>query len=252
MFLVESPTRFPSFVQAGVVLRGQRIANPKGLSFWPAGIQSPRESELARMLLSHQLGRRPTDLRFLHQVHGDRIVFRSSSETGETPAADAHWTDQPGVVLAANIADCCPVVVCDEYRRAVGVAHSGWRGTTAAIAAQLVETIVHGVAGVSRESLNVWIGPCAEGDRYEVGTDVAVQFERWPEALKTHPSDRKKRLLDVRRVVNSQLIDAGVAPNRIEVSPGGTIGTGMYHSHRRDGFAAGRMIAFATIDRPSG
>jgi copper oxidase (laccase) domain-containing protein len=102
-------------------------------------------------------------------------------------------------------------------------------------------------AGVSVSNLRCWVGPCAEASRYEVGSDTAGFFRAWPEAILPHPEDPKKRLLNVRAVVVEQVLRAGVAPEHVTVSRGGTIGETRYHSHRRCRWAAGRMAAFVTL-----
>lgn len=250
MFRIETPRNLPVGIRAGVVLRSQRTNNPKGVSLWPAGTHSSREVDLTRRLLFHQLDRTPGDIRYLHQIHGDRVVHRKADETqtGKIPSADAHWTNDHTVVLTANIADCCPVVFIDTNRHAVGLAHSGWRGTAASVAPKLLDTILTKVAGTSIETLLAWVGPCAGGEHYEVGREVAERFSPWPHAIKKHEDDPNKVKLDVRTSVVAQLQERGVPAEQIEVSTGDTIGLGRYHSYRRDRFAAGRMLAFVTID----
>ena len=43
--------------------------------------------------------------------------------------ADGQMTDEPGLLLAIQTADCIPVLVADRKRRAVAAFHAGWRGT---------------------------------------------------------------------------------------------------------------------------
>lgn len=241
-------------VHAGVVLRTQRVGNPGGVSLWASGGYAPREVALTRRILASTLRRPRTALRTLRQIHGDTVVYRSAAEPSdeEPPRADAHWTREPGVVLLANIADCCPVVVAHQDQRFVGLAHSGWRGTAANIIGALIDTVcADKTSGCDPRELYVWIGPCAEADRYEVGPEVATRFNDYSEALRPHPEKGDKSFLDVAGTIRHQVIAAGVPADRIGASGGGTIGNGRYHSHRRDGFHAGRMAAFVTFDDPS-
>lgn len=235
-------------VRAGVLLRSSSHFSPGGVTFWPGGIQSTREVLLTRRIFAHTLGRSLSDLRLLAQVHGTTVVRRSADPRADhpdhIPAADAHFTGDHGPVLVVNVADCCPVMVVSREPTLVGIAHAGWRGTAQGVVGTLLSACVD--AGASLGELRAWIGPCAEGTRYEVGSDTATQFAAWPGALAPHPQDPTKHLLNVRSVLVEQLLHAGVAPEYLVTSVGGTIGDGRYHSHRRSRFAAGRMAAFIT------
>jgi YfiH family protein len=240
-------------VTAGVVLRSQRTGNPGGVSLWASGGYAPREVDLTRRVLATTLRRPLSAFRMLRQVHGDTVLYRSASEevagNVDPPRGDAHWTREPGVVLLANVADCCPVVVAHRSGRFVGLAHSGWRGTAAKIAQNLIRTICSDrETSCNPRELYLWIGPCAEAERYEIGSDTAVHFAQYPDALRPHPGQRDKYLLDVAGTIRRQAIAAGVPEEQISVNAGGTIGDARYHSHRRDGYHAGRMAAFVTFD----
>ncbi|MCG8478383.1 MAG: polyphenol oxidase family protein [Spirochaetales bacterium] len=232
-------------IRAGVVLRRGVTGNPLGVSFRPAGAFSPREVLLTRREIAAALGRPLDDFRTLRQVHGATVVRRRRDEEPDrtAPEADAQFTTDPGLVLIANVADCCPVVVACDAPAMVGIAHSGWRGTVRGVAVALVRAMVE--AGSPVEGLRAWLGPCADGDRYEVGLDVASRFARWGAAVVPNPGRHDRLLLDVGRVIAAQLAEAGI--RRIAESVGGTISETRYHSHRRDGFAAGRMPAFVTM-----
>lgn len=235
-------------VRAGVLLRSGSYSSPGGVTFWPGGIQSSREVQLTRRMFMHTLGRSLSDLRLLTQVHGTTVLRRSADprtdDTDCVPAADAHFTTDRGPVLVVNVADCCPVMVVCREPALIGIAHAGWRGTAQGVAGKLLSACVE--AGASLQDLRAWIGPCAEGSRYEVGADTVAHFAAWPGALAPHPQDPTKHLLNVRAVLVEQLLRAGVAPEYLMSSVGGTIGDGRYHSHRRSRFAAGRMAAFIT------
>src|SRR5262245_3926319 len=63
-------------------------------------------------------------LLLLHQVHGT-AVQRAPWEG--RPEGDAAVTDEPGLLLGIETADCLPVLLVDPTRRAVAAAHAGWR-----------------------------------------------------------------------------------------------------------------------------
>mgnify|MGYP006277160455 FL=1 len=232
-------------LRAGVIRRGGDVGNPVGTSFWPAGTHARREVELVRRVAAHQLGIHPRDFRLLRQVHGTRVVRRSAEEGPEILEADAQVTTETGLALIVNVADCCPVVVFSRNPPVAGIAHSGWRGTAAGVVPELVQAILEHGATVA--DLRAWVGPCAGGNVYEVGREVARHFQRWPAALQEHPQTDEKQFLDVGRAVQEQLIALGLPVRSIERSFGDTIGDRRYHSHRRSLFAAGRMAGFVAM-----
>lgn len=246
-FEIEYPADLPRSVTVGVVLRRQPPADPLGASFWRAGSASRRLVDLNRRILAVELGVSPDAFRFVHQVHGRTIVFRRGDprEVSEIPRADGQWCSSEKVYLAANIADCCPVAVYAPEPRRVALLHSGWRGSWLGIVPALVSQWRDD--GVDPGSLRAWIGPCADGHRYEVGPEFSDRFADYPDALIPHSQRTDRFLLDIPAVINQQLRRAGLPIPAISRSSGGTISDRRYHSHRRDGYAAGRMIAFAAL-----
>lgn len=237
-------TENPEFVlpgiSIGVVTRAQRIESPGLFSLAAAGIGAKRETRLFRNVFAAHLGCRVEDICLVRQVHGDRIVPRSRSDAGGIRTGDAQWTADAGLALVVLVADCCPVVLVAPGQGLIGIAHAGWRGAVKEIVPALASTLKK--AGATAETMHAWVGPCAEGDRYEVGPEVASQFERWSHALIAGSGSRY--LLDIRTVVFSQLRGAGILPQHISVSRSGTIGDPRYHSYRRDRYASGRMAAY--------
>lgn len=230
-------------VRAGVILRTQATGNPAGFSVSPAATFSPRETEMYLRILAADLGVSWTNIRLLRQVHGKNVVERRYDEpVRERPAADAHWTAEPRLVLGVLVADCCPVVLASPGAGLVGVAHAGWRGAARGVVPALWEELCG--AGATPGDIHGWIGPCAGPDEYEIGPEVARHFSDYSGALKPSRRTPTRSMLDVRRVIQTQLFELGMVPTSLSVSAGATIGDARYHSHRRDRIAAGRMIAF--------
>ncbi|MCA9648688.1 MAG: peptidoglycan editing factor PgeF [Myxococcales bacterium] len=173
------------------------------------------------------------------QVHGAAVL--RASEVGPDREADALWChrDDGPCVVGVLTADCVPVLLADREGTAVAAVHSGWRGTVAGVSAAAVRALQG--AGVSPARLVVAIGPCIEQPAFEVGEEVACQFddafverERWP---KPH--------VDLVGVVRSQLLGLGVPPGSI-VRVGGCTHDQpeRYFSFRRDGAGIGQMMSF--------
>jgi YfiH family protein len=118
------------------------------------------------------------------QVHGSAVAVVGPEDAGrgmspEAPSvqgADAMVTDCRGLYLMALSADCPPVVLYDPVRRAIGLAHSGWKGTVARIAANTVEAMVDNFGSEPDDivaAIGPGIGPCC----YEVGPNVVEAVE---------------------------------------------------------------------------
>lgn len=120
----------------------------------------------------------------LRQIHTD-IVHRVDAATlsgKEAPQADALVTRERGVLLAVQTADCVPILLADPKNRAVAAIHSGWRGTLRRIAEKTVGRMQMEF-GTRPADLIAAIGPGIGGCCYEVGSEVAREFDsQFPEA----------------------------------------------------------------------
>ncbi len=178
-------------------------------------------------------------LHLLKQVHGTTVV---SARWEGRPEADAATADQPGLILGIETADCLPVLLVDPVRRRVAAAHAGWRGTAAGVTRAAVSALV---AGGSRPSdlvaaLGPGIGPCC----YEVGPELVAAFGPGGEAF-FRDGPRGRPHLDVRAANVAQLRAAGVPEAQVHhVDDCTYCRADLYHSYRREGRGAGRMISY--------
>lgn len=182
-------------------------------------------------------------LEAVHQIHSaDVLVPRSATVPSERAPADALISSDPGRLLTVRTADCVPLLLIDERRRAVGAVHAGWRGTAQQIAQHAVAEM-HRNFGSRPADLEAAIGPAIGVCCYEVGPDVAAQFP--PSSIRSaqpHPH------LDLIAENRRQLLDSGVAGQGIHAATLCTrCDSELFHSHRRDGDAAGRMLALVGI-----
>jgi polyphenol oxidase len=128
-------------------------------------------------------------------------------------------------------ADCLPILLVDERRRAVGAVHAGWRGTVSRVAISTLRAMSTWW-GTRPEDLHAAIGPGIGKCCFEVGPEVAVQFGE--------PADRAH--IDLEAANCRQLVEAGLAPERIYSSGLCTFCSHeLFHSFRRDREQAGRM-----------
>ena len=116
-------------------------------------------------------GLRPVVMR---QVHGDGVRRLDAAPQGKVEG-DALVTGVPGLLLVVRTADCLPVLLVDEARRAVGAVHCGWRGTAKRVLEKAVRAMAEAYGSRPAEMLAA-LGPCIGGACYEVGPEVREAF----------------------------------------------------------------------------
>lgn len=180
-----------------------------------------RNRELARSALG--LAR----LLSVHQVHGDRVLAATDQGASEEVAGyDAIISNQPGVGLLIQQADCQAVLLADEKMGVVAAVHCGWRGSVLGIIAKTIARM-HEVFGVEPEELRAVISPslgpcCAE----------FVNFRReLPEWMHTYQA--QPAYFDFWAISRRQLTDAGLHASRIDTAGLCTRCGTDFFSHRR-------------------
>jgi polyphenol oxidase len=217
-----------------------------------------------RLLAEAVSGDPATPLITIRQIHSNVLVVPVRGDAqGPYPPPQGHrgdglMTDEPGLLLSIQTADCIPVLVADRKRRAVAAFHAGWRGT--------VKRIVEAGVGCMRlefgsrpEDLIAAIGPGIGVCCYAVGDEVLSSFEsqfsyahhlfrevydtdpvrsKYPMLFLTqrapgHSSIGSSLNLDLVEANRRQLLDAGLKPRSIQIT-GGCTGCqpALYFSHR--------------------
>lgn len=90
---------------------------------------------------------------------------------------DGLVTDEPGLILATFYADCVPLYFVDPVHHAIGLSHSGWRGTVGRMGAATLEKMRQEFK-TCPEDVIAAIGPSICQECYEVSEDVASAFEK--------------------------------------------------------------------------
>lgn len=165
---------------------------------------------------------------------------------------DGMITDEPGVALATFYADCVPLYFVDVRRKAIGLSHSGWRGTVNRMGARTVEAMEREF-GTDPKDLVAAIGPSICMDCYEVSSDVADQFVRdFPEKIHdTILLDKKngKYQLNLWEANRFVLEDAGIPRERISMPQLCTCCNPEFlFSHRASGGRRGNLGAFLMLE----
>lgn len=187
----------------------------------------------------------PAAVRRPVQVHGTDVVAaegRSGRPLGE---ADGVVADTPGLAVAIVTADCVPILLADPGARAVAAVHAGWRG----LAAGVVESGVAALRarGAEPVSLRAAIGPHIRSRCYEVDEPVIAGLRaRFGDGVEEalSPTRPHHALLDLAVLVVAELRRAGLSEQHIGMSVAACTrcDSGRFHSYRRDGARAGRML----------
>jgi YfiH family protein len=169
-------------------------------------------------------------------VHGSTVA-RVDEHKDVVQGVDGLVTNERGVALFATFADCYPIVLWDPVKRSAGLAHAGWRGTAAGVAKTVVKAM-QDEYGSAPQDIRAGIGPGICGLCYEVGGEVASQFD--PRFVTLGEGDRF--LLDLAAANQAQLEEAGATVHVIGIC---TKESDFLPSHRRspDGTRFGAIVA---------
>lgn len=193
---------------------------------------------------------------WLKQVHAAGVVDAAealaAARAGAPLDADASVTDRPGIACTVMVADCMPVLLCDNAGRAVGAAHAGWRGLAAGVIERTAERVA-ALAGCATQDLHAYLGPAIGPSAFEVGADVrdafmnhaadvgGAQRDATAAAFVARPGAPGKYLADLNALARLRLATLGV-----ERIGGGDLCTytqrERFYSYRRER-VTGRMAA---------
>lgn len=133
---------------------------------------------------------------------------------------DGMATNVPGLVLATFYADCVPLYFVDPVHRAVGLSHSGWRGTVGKIGEVTVGKMREEFGSCPKD-IYAAVGPSICQDCYEVSKDVIEQFcaafdEKYWNAL-FYPKPNGKYQLNLWEANRRILMEAGICAEHISM-----------------------------------
>lgn len=211
---------FPALRDLGIVRHGF-IRRIPGID-----VATEREAALARLDATHcalrtELGFAAGNFFTADQVHGDKIaVLEEPPRSGFCASgADGLITNQTGISLGIYVADCCAVYLVDPAHRAIGLVHSGKKGTQLAIVVRAIEQM-HTRFGSEPRDLVVQLSPCIRPPHYEV--DFAGEIVT------------QARAAGVRKIYDSGVCTA--------------CDLARYYSYRAEKARTGRMLALLELD----
>lgn len=177
--------------------------------------------------LAAAMGFAPEDIVTSDQTHTTnvRVVTEEDRGNGITRPrpytdVDGMITNVPGLVLATFYADCVPLYFVDPVHRAVGLSHSGWRGTVGKIGEVTIRKM-EAEFGSCPEDIYAAVGPSICQDCYEVSEDVIDQFraafdkKHWNSLFYAKPDGKYQlNLWEANRRI---LIDSGIREEHISM-----------------------------------
>lgn len=174
------------------------------------------EVDIEKMVVSWQT--HTTNVRLVTEEDFGKGVLRDRDYRD----VDGLITNIPGVTLVTFYADCVPLYILDPVHKAIGLSHSGWRGTVNRMGEKTLKEMNQAFGTNSRDVI-ACIGPSICKDCFEVGEEVVEEFRQafsagyWPELFE---SGRKtgKYQLDLWRANQIVFTEAGVDPGRIHTT----------------------------------
>lgn len=227
----------------------------------PAGNEDdPEKVRINFEKIAAEIGFDPHSVVISKQVHKTNIRYVTEEDKGkglylprDYDEIDGLITDRPGITLVTKYADCVPLFFVDRKERAIGLSHSGWRGTVAKIGRVTVEEMKKHF-GSRPENLTAVIGPSICRDCYVVSEEVAQAFR---DAFSEngynmnhilHKNDSGSYQLNLWEANRKLLLDAGLKEEQIHVSGVCTAcNSDLLFSHRKTGGKRGSLAAFLAL-----
>ena len=201
--------------------------------------------DVEKMVLSYQT--HTTNVRLVTEADAGKGIFKEREYTD----VDGLITNVPGITLVTFYADCVPLYFLDPVHKAIGLSHSGWRGTVNRMGEETIKKM--GEEFHSRaEDIIACIGPSICKNCYEVGVEVIQEFqkgfhEKYWEEIYT-PKENGKYWLDLWKANEIILMEAGIRKEHLGVTDICThCNSDHLFSHRTTGNERGNLAAFLSL-----
>lgn len=192
------------------------------------------------------------------QTHTTNIRLVTEADCGKGTVKETDYEDVdglitniPDIILGTFYADCVPLYFVDTRKKAIGLAHSGWRGTVERMGEHMLRAMKNAY-GTRPEDVVAAVGPSICQACYEVSADVAEAFrekapKEWKYILQKGKEEGKYQL-DLQKANQLILINAGVPGEQIAVSDICTCcNSKIMFSHRASEGKRGNLGAFMEL-----
>ncbi len=193
-----------------------------------------------------------------HQTHTTTVGKVTEEDAGKGVTRERDYRDVDGLItnvrqlpLVTFYADCVPLYFVDPVHGAIGLSHSGWRGTVGRMGRETLRRMGEAY-GTDPKDVLACVGPSICRDCYEVGRDVAEAFAagfspvQQTEILRE--IGRGKFLLDLWKANELILLEAGIRRDHLAVTDVCTkCNPHLLYSHRVMGERRGNLAAFLML-----
>jgi len=259
--------QFPAFLETGVCrhLFSTRIGGVSSGDLGTMNLSYSRGDKKENVdenfrRIANVLGSDVKDFVLSQQTHTTNVRVVTNEDRGKEILRELGYSDvdglvtnEPGIVLSTFYADCVPLFLLDPVKKAIGLSHSGWRGTVNKMGKVTVDTMVKEY-GCDPKDILVAVGPSICVDCYEVSMDVADAFkEAFAEADNleqiVRPKSDEKAMLDLWQANYAVFTEAGIIPEHITLPDICTAcNKELLFSHRASNGKRGNLGAFLVLD----
>lgn len=211
-------------------------------------------------IIGNAMGIKTCDMVYSMQTHTTNVMEVGEAHKGmgvikerDFSDIDGLVTNVPGITLVTSYADCVPLYMVDPVKHAIGLSHSGWRGTVNNIAEVTIAKMTK-LYGTNPKDLIVFIGPSICRDCYEISADVADEFAKvygssvFDNIL--YVKNNGKFKLDLWQANYTNFVNCGVNPENIAITDICTCcNSELLFSHRASKGMRGGLCGFLTLQR---
>ena len=256
---------YPLLEQTGIVNHGfstriggvsEGIFSSMNLSFSRGDDEANVRENFKRM--AEAIGIEPDSFVFAAQTHTTNIRKVTAVDMGkgilyplDYQDVDGLITNEPGICLTTFYADCVPLFFIDPVHKAIGLSHSGWRGTVGKMGQETLRRMREEY-GTDAKDVIAAVGPSICQDCYEVSEDVIEKFKEsfdkihWKDLF--YEKENNKYQLNLWKANEIILLEAGVRKENIAVTNVCTnCNSDVLFSHRATKGERGSLAAFMAL-----
>ena len=167
--IARSPVDFFPALTEIKIIRHAFVERVPGIDVSHDKAEALKHLDVAHRAARRELGIDDRPLLTAQQIHGNKIAVIDSplTEDKEFAGCDGLITNQKRIALGIHVADCCAVYIVDPKTPAIGLVHSGKKGTEQAIAANAIQQMREKF-GSNPANLIVQLSPCIRPPHYEI------------------------------------------------------------------------------------
>lgn len=256
---------YPLFQKTGIVKSAfsTRLGGVSEGYYSSLNLSFDRGDDPARVLenfkrIGASMGVAVEDMVLSKQTHTTNVRVVTEEDKGKGVIRERDYTDVdgmitnvPGICLVTSYADCVPLYFVDPVKKAIGLSHSGWRGTVGKIGKNTVQLMQENF-GSKPEDLLAAVGPSVCMECYEVSEDVIGQFKEafqskyWQELF--YKKENGKYQLNLWKANELIFLESGILPEHMAITNVCThCNSKILYSHRTMGNNRGNLCAFLAL-----